>query len=107
YWLDRLFEALGKLFPELEMADSSGDVLGVLLIAAAFIVLLVLSFFLFRLLRFERRSLRRQASASEEELESAPASLFARSREAAARGAYREASRLLFLSLLLGLQERE
>jgi hypothetical protein len=106
YWLERLFDALGRLFPELEMAEGSGDALGYVIIAGGLIALALLSLFLFRLLWVERRALRRSATASFEELEAAPAGLFERSRAEASRGAYREASRLLFLALLLGFQER-
>jgi len=106
YWLERLFGALGKLFPELEMAEGSQSALGYVIIAAGLIALLILSLALFRLLWVDRRSLRRKAAASAEELETAPAGLLGRSRAAAAEGAYREASRLLFLALLLGFQER-
>ncbi|WP_309122494.1 DUF4129 domain-containing protein [Paenibacillus sp.] len=106
YWLERLFDALGKLFPELEMAEGSGDALGYAIIGGGLVALAALSLFLFRLLWVERRALRRKAAASADEMETAPAGLLDRSRTAAANGAYREASRLLFLALLLGFQER-
>ncbi len=107
YGLERLFDWLGRLFPELELAEGSQDALGYFIIAGGLMLLAALSFFLFRLLWIERRALRRRsAAASPEELEAAPAGLLERSRAAAASGAYREASRLLFLALLLGFQER-
>jgi len=106
YWLERLFDALGRLFPELEMAEGSQDALGYGIVVGGLLALALLSLFLFRLLWVERRALRRSAAASLEELEASPAGLLERSRAAASSGAYREASRLLFLALLLGFQER-
>lgn len=106
-WLERLLDALGRLFPELEMAEGSSEALRYGIIGAGLITLLLLSLFLFRLIYIERRLGRRTAAANHEELEQAPVSLIERSRSAAASGDYREATRLLFLALLLGFQERE
>lgn len=105
-WLERLFEALERLFPELELAEGSGEVLSYLFIGIGFLVLIALIVILLRLVWVERRVRRRKAVVRADELEQAPVDLAARSREAAAAGDTREAVRLLFLALLLGFQEQ-
>ncbi len=106
-WLERLLEELSDLFPELEMPQGSQDAVMYVIIAAGLVTLLALSVFLARLVWFERRTGRRRAVAHDDELEQAPLDLAGRSRAAAAAGQYREATRLLFLALLLGFQQRE
>ncbi|MCI3926907.1 DUF4129 domain-containing protein [Paenibacillus sp. TRM 82003] len=106
-WLGELLEKLSELFPDLEMPQGSQDAVMYVIIGAGLITLLTLSVFLLRLVWVERRMGRRRAVAREDELEQAPLDLAGRSRAAAAAGEYREASRLLFLALLLGFQQRE
>jgi len=105
--LNELFEALGRLFPEIEMTEGSSEVLGYFIIAGGMLALLGLSWFLLRLIWVERRAKRRKAVVRGRELEQPPVDVAARAREAAARGDYREATRLLFLALLLSFEQQE
>jgi hypothetical protein len=106
-WLERLMEALSRLSPGVEFPEGSGESLSYGLIAVGLLLLLGLTAFLSRLIWIERRTGRRRAVARADELEQAPLDLADRSRAAVAAGNYREATRLLFLALLLGFQQRE
>ncbi|WP_199617100.1 DUF4129 domain-containing protein [Paenibacillus alkalitolerans] len=105
-WLERLLDWLEDLFPQLEMTGGSEDVLTYVIIGIGVVVLAALLLFLTQLLWVERR-LKRSASMTGEEMERPPADLLELSRQAADEGDVREATRLLFLSSLLALQERE
>lgn len=107
HWLEQLVEALGRLFPQLELTEGSGDVMAYLFIGGGLLALLFLAWFLLRLLWVERRVKRRQAVVRADELGQAPADVADRASAAAAAGDYREATRLLFLALLLGFQRQE
>jgi hypothetical protein len=106
YWLERLLDKLGELFPQLEMTGGSEKALTYVIIGVGVVLLAGLVFFLVKLLWVERK-LKQKAAMSEEELERPPADLLSLARRTADSGDLREATRLLFLALLLALQERE
>lgn len=105
-WLERLFGLLERLFPDIELAEGSQDTFSFLLVGAGLAAFVFMSLFLFRLLYRERRAERRQIQAELSELAEAPSGIYARALSEAGKGDYREATRLLFLALLLGFQEQ-
>ncbi|WP_274364012.1 DUF4129 domain-containing protein [Paenibacillus thermotolerans] len=105
-WLEELVNKLNDLFPQIEFADGSEDVLMYIIIGIGVVIVAALLFFLWQMLWFER-GLKRKASMTEDELEQPPESLLERARNAAESGDTREGTRLLFLALLLSLQEKE
>lgn len=104
--LERLFEALEKLFPQIQLAEGSGSAIAYLLIVVGFVALFAIIVFLLRMVWVERRVRQRKAIVRHDELEQAPVDLASRARAAAEAGDTREATRLLFLALLLGFQQQ-
>lgn len=106
-WLQEKLEKIADLFPELDIAPGTPNVVAYLLLGFLLAALAAAILWMMRLLILERRSRRRIVFRSAVELDRSSARLAEEAQRFAAAGDYPEAVRHAFLALLLLMNERE
>lgn len=106
-WLEKMWNKLFELFPDISVPPGTPKVLAYTLVAVLLILVASAIVWLVRNIVVMRRAGRRHSLLGSEELGNSSAMLMRKARDCAADGDYREAVRHAFLAQLLLMHERD